>query len=93
MNSTNLHEIIELVNKALLVTDAKVINTEVEALNKTAFITIGGVLDSIKILAMDNLGNFDETRDAIDRAERHSIAGHMNDPSSMQKEAFNKDVK
>ena len=88
MNSKNLQEIIELVDKALLVTDAKVIDTEVEALGKTAFITIGGVLDSIKLLAMDNLGHFDETRDAIDRPERHNIAGGMNSPSIMQKEAF-----
>ena len=31
-----------------------------------------------------------ELRDAQDRAERHSISGHMNDPSEMQKKAFNK---
>ena len=29
-----------------------------------------------------------QLRDAQDREERHSIAGHMNDPSEIQKEAF-----
>ena len=91
MNRKNLEEIIELADKALLVTEAKVINTEVEAMAKTSFISIGGVLDSIKILAQDNLGHFDETRDAIDRPERHSISGHANDPSAQQKYAFEKD--
>ena len=91
MNKNNLDEIIELVNKALLVTDAQVINTEVEAINKTSFITIGGVLDSIKILAMDNLGQFDPLLDNSDNPERHNIAGGMNSPSKMQKEAFKED--
>ena len=31
----------------------------------------------------------DEIRDSVDRPERHSIAGHMNDPSDTQKKAFN----
>jgi len=33
----------------------------------------------------------DERHDAIDRPERHSIAGHMNDPSIMQEKAFKKE--
>jgi len=33
----------------------------------------------------------DETKDAIDRPERHSISGHMNDPSPTQEQAFKKD--
>ena len=84
MNRKNLEEIIALVDKALLVADAKAINTEVEAINNTAFISMGGVLDSIKILAIDTLtGNVTDTK-----PEPHSIAAGMNDPSHMQKEAF-----
>ncbi len=32
-----------------------------------------------------------ELRDNIDRKERHSISGHANDPSEMQKRAFEKE--
>ena len=93
MNRKNLEEIIKLVDKALLTIDEKVINTEVDVLTKTSFVSMGGILDSIKILATDNLGGYDELRDAIDRPERHSIAGHMNDPSVMQKKAFDEGTK
>ncbi len=34
-----------------------------------------------------------ELRDSTDRMERHSIAGHMNDPSDQQKKAFDKENK
>ena len=38
-------------------------------------------------------GVIDKTRDNLDRAEAHSIAGTMNDPSEMQIEAFAKNEK
>ncbi len=34
-----------------------------------------------------------ELRDSTDRMERHSIAGHMNDASEMQKKAFDEEQK
>jgi len=89
-NRENLKEIIDLVDKALVATQERVIDTEVEPITKTGFISIGGVLDSIKLLAEDSITRIDEKRDNIDRPNRHSIAGHMNDPSVMQIEAFKK---
>ena len=88
MNRKNLEEIIKLVDKALLTIDEKVINTEVDVLTKTSFVSMGGILDSIKILATDNLGGYNELRDAIDRPERHSIAGHMNDSDFAAKRRY-----
>jgi hypothetical protein len=35
----------------------------------------------------------DEHRDSLDRAKRHSISGHMNDPSEMQEIAFRREHK
>jgi len=35
----------------------------------------------------------EQRRDSKDRSERHSIAGHMNDPSPMQLLAFDEDNK
>ena len=87
----NLNEIVELCDKALLVVDAKVISTEVEALNKTAFISMGGVLDSIKLLAKDMLGEHDPLKDNVDRPSRHSIAGHMNDSTLGAKITYEKE--
>lgn len=84
MNRKNLEEIVALVDKALASTKEKVIDTEVEPMTKTAYISIGGVLDSIKILALANLGHYDEAHDNIDRPEKHNIAGSMNKPSRDQ---------
>ncbi len=54
-------------------------------------ISIGGTLDSIMLLAKDALESSDPHKDNIDRVERHSISGHMNDPSAMQKKGFDND--
>ncbi len=39
----------------------------------------------------EEIESIPEKQDAIDRTERHSIAGGMNDPSDIQKEAFIKE--
>ncbi len=94
MSSTKkLDEIIETARRAIRVADAKMLDVEVTELDKKSFMSIGGSFDSILILALSikeeqNTTVLDEKRDAIDRPERHSIAGHMNDPSPMQVEAF-----
>ena len=86
MNAT-LKEIIKLAKETLEVTDAKVLSEKVSEVNKTAFVSIGGTLDCIILLAEDAL-TLDPTQDNVDRPERHNIAGSMNSPSKMQQEAF-----
>ena len=86
MNAT-LKEIIKLAKETLEVTEAKVLNEKVEEITKTAFVSVGGKLDSIILLAEDAL-TLDPKQDNIDRPERHNIAGSMNSPSIMQQEAF-----
>ncbi len=94
MSSTKkLDEIIETARRAIRVADAKVLDVEVTEIDKKSFVSIGGSFDSILILALsikEEQGHSleDEKRDAIDRPERHSIAGGMNNPSPMQVEAF-----
>lgn len=87
MNKT-LNEIIKLAKETLEVAEAKVIDTEVEALDRRAFISIGGKLDMIILTAEDALIP-DPRQDNVDRPDRHNIAGTMNSPSEMQKKAFN----
>ena len=86
MNVT-LKEIIELAKDILEVTEAKVLNEKVEEVTKTAFVSIGGKLDSIILVAEDAL-TLDPSQDNIDRPTKHNIAGGMNSPSKMQQEAF-----
>ena len=88
-----LDEIIELSRKAIRVNEDKVLDVEVVPLEKGAFVSIGGVLDSILILALsikEEQGQSlaDEKRDAVDRPERHSSSGHMNDSCLEHKAAF-----
>ena len=82
-----LQEIIKLAKETLEVTDANVLNEKVEEVTKTAFVSVGGKLDSIILLAEDAL-TVDPTQDNIDRPTKHNIAGGMNSPSKMQQEAF-----
>jgi len=86
MNKT-LEEIIKIAKEALEVTNKEVLDTKVTQLTKTGYVSVGGVLDSIILLA-ENMVVADPSKDAIDRPERHSIAGHMNDPSDNQRKAF-----
>ena len=86
MNAT-LKEIIKLAKETLAVTEASVLNEKVEDVTKTAFVSVGGKLDSIVLLAEDAL-TLDPTQDNIDRPTKHNIAGGMNSPSKIQTEAF-----
>ena len=91
-----LDEIIELSRKAIRVNEDKVLDVEVIPLEKGAFVSIGGVLDSILILALsikEEQGEIEPHRDNIDRVDRHNIAGSMNGPSPMQTEAFEEENK
>lgn len=82
-----LKEIIKLAKEALVVTNQEAIVTPVKDITKTAFISVGGVLDSIILVAEDAV-SLDPTQDNIDRPEKHNIAGTMNSPSETQKKAF-----
>ena len=84
-----LAEIITIAKKALATAEDKVIDTKVETINKNSFVSIGGSLDSIILLA-ENVKQ-DPHMDNIDRTEKHNIAGGMNSPSERQVEAYKKD--
>ena len=86
MNKT-LEEIIETATKALEAITEETANLPVDHVTKTAYVSVAGSFDKI-ILAAENGLTVDPTKDAIDRPEKHSIAGHMNDPSEMQKKAY-----
>ncbi len=88
-----LDEIIETCRRAIRISDAKVLDVEVTELDKGNFVSIGGSFDSILILALSIKEEqcpslADEKRDAIDRPERHSSSGHMNDSCLEHKTAF-----
>jgi len=80
-----LDEILIIAKKALATAESEVVDAKVETINK-GFISIGGSLDSIILLCEDK--KVDPHKDNMDRGGRHSIAGHMNDPSETQKDAF-----
>ncbi len=83
-----LAEIITIAKKALATAEKQVIDTKVEDINKNSFVSIGGSLDSI-ILLCEHVKQ-DPHMDNIDRTGKHNIAGGMNSPSDIQKEAFEK---
>ena len=91
--NAKLDEIIETARRAIRITDDKILNTNVAELDKKQYISVGGSLDSIIILALA-LKEDERTPkvEVIDRPERHSIAGGMNDPSPIQVEAFKEDT-
>ena len=88
MNKT-LNEIIETAEKALKAINEEIANLPVNHVTKVAYVSVAGSFDSIILLA-ENAVTVDPAKDAIDRPERHSISGHANDPSPMQKYAFEK---
>ena len=86
----SLQEIIETAKKALKVLDEDVGKLPVDHITKTAYVSVAGCFDSIILVAEDAL-SIDPSKDAIDRPERHSIAGHMNDPSPMQQKGYERE--
>lgn len=83
----SLEEIIKTAKRALASIHEEVAKLPVNHVTKTAYVSVAGSFDSIILLA-ENALTMDPTKDAIDRPDRHSIAGHMNDPSETQKKAF-----
>ena len=80
-----LDEIIVMAKKALVVTDAEIINMKAYDVDKEkrTFVSIGGVFDSIILLAQDILRDpslHEPILDNMDHPDRHNIAGSMNRP-------------
>ncbi len=84
--SVNLNEVAKIALEPATETEGKLCSLYMDLCEAIAQ---GIVVEGSMIM----VGKEESHGDTLDRAERHSVSGHMNDPSEMQKLAFEKETK
>ena len=90
--NAKLDETIEKARRVISRTDINILTTNVAEFDKKQHRSGGVNWESILTPALSPKDERTPKVEVIDRPERHSIAGGMNDPSPIQVEAFKEDT-